>query len=108
MTLAHLVDKLAMIIAFGVPILLIWRWRLGGAVAGAVVTWLIMSIIGPILSWLDPGRDNAMLDSLTVYFAPVFAVGYCGFILICVFLIKSALRRRRAGLPSGAAPSSPP
>lgn len=108
MTLAYLVDALAMIIAFGVPIVLIWRWRVGGAVAGAVVVWLVMSIIGPVLSWLDPDRDYAMLDSLTVYFAPVFAVGYSGIILICVFLIKSALRRRRAALPSGATPSSPP
>lgn len=106
MKLAHLVDKLAILIATGVPIALIWRWRLVGEVAGAAVTWLVLSIIGPILSWLDPDRDNAMLDALTLYLAPIFAVGYCGLVWVCVLLIKSVARRRRAASPTGATPSS--
>lgn len=88
MTPAHLVDKLAILIAFGIPIALIWRWRIVGAIIGAFVQWVVLLAMGPILSALDPIRENGMLDAIWMILGLPFALAYSGVILLMVWMLR--------------------
>ena len=85
------IDLLFLALALGLPVPLIWRYGLRGVIVGALLNWILLAAVGPILSALDPTRDAAVLDSVWLY------LGWIASILFCLFLhaVMTILRRCR-------------
>lgn len=96
MTLAQTVDRLALLIAILLPILLVWRYRAIGVVLGALAVWVTLGVVGVLLSALDPQREGALLDSIWRLFGWIAGLVYCLIIYLALriaALLSQAVRR---------------
>ncbi len=70
-------DRLCLFVALVVPIGLVLRWGCLGVGLGTLVQWWALILAGLLLSKLDPGRDNGMLDALWRFTGWILSFLYC-------------------------------
>jgi hypothetical protein len=94
--LAQIVDKVGLWVSLGVPVILVWRFRWWGILAGAFFQWILLVVVGDVLQELDPARDAALTDSIWFFFGWIGALVYCLAVFAVLQLAKWLMSMRRA------------
>ena len=97
--MAHIADRILLIIALVVPILCVARWNLRGVLVGALFFWVVLMLAGSILARLDPERGASVGDGVWLLFGWLAGLLYClplyGLKRFILFL-RSRYQRERA------------
>jgi hypothetical protein len=86
-SLAQMVDKICLAVAFVLPILVVIRWNWYGVVLGTLIHWGTLFVAGELISEIAPGSRgdcHGMLDILWLLGGWVSGVVYC----LVIFAIK--------------------
>ena len=73
----YLVDKIFLVMALSVPIIMIIKWRFKGVFIGAIFMWITLLLSGVVLSSIDPERGGNILDGIWLFFGIIGSIIYC-------------------------------